>query len=177
MKSMHVSLLVVSLLVSRTAGAETREDRVSRRVRPLDSVAEAALAQGLVESGVFRRLVDEIEASDLIVHIVASFALPRGAIGTTRLSAVADQHRYVRIVVEADLSPEDRTAILAHELQHACEIARSPARTNREVRALYLTIGQRVSMTEEAFETEAAIEAGVQVRADLHRRLARSFWR
>jgi hypothetical protein len=38
------------------------------------------------------------------------------------------------------------------------------------MRALFLTIGDRVTLTPDAYETRAAIEAGLQVRSELHGR-------
>ena len=78
------------------------------------------------------RCVDELDASDVIVHVVASPALPTGMIGTMRFVAQLGGARYVRIDLASLAAPDVRVATLAHELQHACEVARSgPDRTTR----------------------------------------------
>ena len=138
-----------------------------RRVRALDVAAAAALERGLVHSPLFRRLVAELEASDLIVHVVTGIALPAKAAGVTRLVWAGPRDRYVRIMISGDLPRAQRPAILAHELQHACEIARSPARDTAAVRSLFQTIGQPGDSPSETYETDAAIDAGIEVWLDL----------
>jgi hypothetical protein len=138
------------------------------RVRALDVLAEAALERGRSDSSLFRELVAELEASDVIVHVITAVGLPATAVGTTRLSSAGPQHRYVRVTISADLPAHEQTAILGHELQHACEIARSPARDTATIRTLYQSIGQRVDSWREAYETTAAIEAGLRVWSELH---------
>ena len=160
-------VLVVSSLLVVLAPVVAAAQPLSR-VRALDDLASAAVDRGLSHSAAFRRLVEEIEASDLIVHVLTKSSLPPGIVGTTRMSFAGASHRYVRIVVDAGLSPEDHIVILGHELQHACEIARSRARNTAAIRSLYRLIGRKVSSTQEAYETSAAIEAGAQVWFDLH---------
>ena len=144
------------------------------RVRALDGPAEAALDRGRSQSSLFRELVARLEASDLIVHVMTTVSLPMQAAGTTRLSSSVRGHRYVRITISAQLSRVEQTAILAHELQHACEIAGSPARDTDAIRALYQSIGQRVESWFEAYETTQAIDAGNAVWIDLHSRSKRA---
>jgi hypothetical protein len=144
------------------------------RVRPLDDLARVALDRGVADSPLFRRLVTELEASDLIVHVTTSFMLSSRTVGTTRLSSASFGHRYVRIAVDAQLSPEERVSVLGHELQHACEIARSAVRNGEAVRELFELIGRRVSELPNAYDTEEAVSAGVQVWHDIHRSSRRS---
>ena len=163
-----LALVVSSVLVVLFPFAAAAQ--LSARIRPLDDAARVSLEDGLANSTMFRRLASEIDDSDLIVHVTTSPArLPGKAAGTTRLSSAGIRHRYVRITIASDLRPDDRTAILGHELQHACEIARSRARDTDAIRTLYQTIGQRVDSTGEAYDTTAAVDAGVRVWFDLQR--------
>jgi hypothetical protein len=162
------TLVVSSVLVLVVAMAAAAQ--VSERIRPLDDAARASLESGLANSSVFRRLAAEIEESDLIVHVTTSSSLmPGKAAGSTRLSSPGLRYRYVRITLASELTPDDRTAIFGHELQHACEIARSQVRDTDSMRALYQMIGQRVDQAREAYDTTAAIDAGVRVWFDLQR--------
>ena len=138
------------------------------RIRTLDVSAGAALEEGLERSSRFRSLVAAIEGSDLIVHVVTSIELPGGAVGATRLAWATTDTRYVRIAISADLPREQRIAILAHELQHACEIAGSDVRDEESMRLLFRSIGRLVdSATGDLYDTPAAIAAGDQVWAEL----------
>jgi hypothetical protein len=140
------------------------------RVRPLDSVAADALARGQHRSARFRALVAELAASDLIVHVVTSHGLQAGLVGTTRLVAGIGEARYVRIDLAASLPWPLRVATLGHELQHACELARSTASTSGAVRALYEQIGRGSITAGGAFETADAEQAGREVWLELARR-------
>ena len=171
---MRVSCVLFVYVVFVVAVSRVSGEHQLLRVRALDGTAEAALDRGLSQSSLFRELVAHLEASNLIVHVMTTVSLPMQAAGTTRLSSSRPEFRYVRITVSAQLSREEQVAILAHELQHACEIAGSPARDTASVRALYQRIGQRVESWFEAYETTAAIDAGSTVWSDLHRRSRRA---
>jgi hypothetical protein len=163
--------LVVSLIVSGVSSAGQ-----APRVRPLDGVASLAYDRGLRQSETFRALVAELEASNLIVHIVTTTGLPGGVAGTTRFAGRHGGSRYVRIDLAASLSGKGRVSILAHELQHACEIARSDADSRGAVDALYRAIGTIAPLGPSGFETAGAQAAGRTVwgELDARRRRARS---
>src|SRR4029453_7228096 len=120
--ALFVCAVVAVALSGSPAGAQS-----VIRVRPLDGLAETALERGLSDSPLFRDLVTELENSDVIVHVVTAAGLPATAVGTTRLSSSGPSYRYVRVTISAELPAHKQTAILGHELQHACEIARSGA--------------------------------------------------
>ena len=124
-------VLVVSIM---TAVAVEAAAEPEPHVRALDMISSAALARGLEESEKFRKLLDELEASDVIVHVVASPSLPTGVMGTMRFVAQIGGARYVRIDLASLAVPDVRVATLAHELQHACEVARSEAGSHDAVR-------------------------------------------
>jgi hypothetical protein len=165
---MQLSWTLVACVLSAVVVAPPAEARPLSRVRALDKSAQAALNRGLSSSSHFRRLVAEIEASDLIVHVMIAISLPGSADGATQLTSAGRDDRYARILLSSDVPREHRTAILAHELQHACEIARSGARDAAAVRRLYETIGRAVDSQSETYETTAAIEAGLQVWSELY---------
>ena len=65
-------------------------------------------------------------------------------------------------------SPESQLATFGHELQHAVEIA--DARDVIDARTLawhYQRIGFRASSRPDTFETEAARDAGLQIRREI----------
>ena len=136
------------------------------RVRPLDPLASMAYVRGHDQSGTFRALVAELEASDLIVHIVTATGLPGGVAGTTRFAGRGGESRYVRIDLAAWLTAKQRVSILAHELQHACEIARSGAGSSVAIDALFRAIGTSATIPG-GFETAQAEAAGRTVWIEL----------
>src|SRR5215210_1675754 len=88
--------------------------------RPLDPVAAETFAQARQGSASVRALIEKLEASNVVVHIQSSLPLPSGIGGTTRFVTSRGGYRYVRITIGAELTGRVRSAILGHELQHAC---------------------------------------------------------
>jgi hypothetical protein len=132
--------------------------------RPLDAIAADSLARALAGSALVRSLVATLESSNVIVHIQASRQLPSGIGGVTRFVVSRGGFRYVRITIAVDLPPTARTAILGHELQHACELAQSNAHDSATVRDLFMHAGHRSG---DYFETAAAIRVENTIRREL----------
>lgn len=137
------------------------------RIRPLDLISSLAVERGGQQSARFRTLVGELESSDVIVHIVATPSMPLGVVGTMRFVARLGDTRYIRIDLAATAPPDVRVATLAHELQHACEVARSDAGSHAAVRSLYRTIGHEVPGSRDAYETAGAQQIGAEVWIEL----------
>jgi hypothetical protein len=136
-------------------------------VRPLDLLGSAAFDLGQRRSEHFRALVTELQGSDVIVHVVTTPELPLGVVGTTRFVALLEGWRYVRVHLAQSLTPKLRVAMLAHELRHACELARSSAASPDAVRALYRAIGTTPAKIEDFFETADAEQSGWTVWEEL----------
>jgi len=139
---------------------------VAERLTPraLDPISVDTLAHALERSAVARRLVTQLESSNVIVHIVSSAQMPGGIGGTTRFVTSRGGYRYLRITLGAGLPLRHRSAILAHELQHAWEVARSTADTVEELKQLFEGEGHRAG---EFYETRAAIEVERTVMMEL----------
>ena len=132
--------------------------------RPLDPIAADVFARALTRSAVVRSLVATLEQSNVIVHIDSSMQMPAGIVGTTRFVTSRGGYRYVRITIGSDLSTTARTAILGHELQHACEIAASQADDVEGLRQMFEREG---SFDGGFFETAGAIEIEKRVRLEV----------
>lgn len=143
-------------------------------VRPMDPQAVQACDYGREASASFRALLAAFEAGHVVVHVVSGEVRVFGTAGTTRLVGAAGDWRYLRITVDPDLPLDQRTAVLAHELQHAREIATAAAVTQREVRRLYERIGQPVNGSPDTFETREAMSAGTRVWRELRTPVART---
>ena len=161
---------VLALAVSALVGgavATADECLAVGRVRPLDAWAAESFERVSARSPHARRLINRLEASGVIVHVVTAAVMPGGVAGTTRFVARRGGYRYVRVALDRQLLPDSRAAILGHELQHALEIAISDAGDHDAVRELYERIGRRVDRREH-FETAAAALAGRRVWSELH---------
>lgn len=152
----YLSMFVVVILVFVFAisfAAIAAADTFSPR--PVDPLAAETLARGVERSATVRAMVATLEGSNVIVHIQSSRELPYGIGGWTRFITSRGGYRYVRITIAADLPLRARSIILAHELQHACEIAESGAADAEGIRELFVRAGRRVG---EFYETRAALE-------------------
>lgn len=136
--------------------------------RPLDPIAADTFARARVGSATVRALIHTLESSNVVVHIIASRDLPAGIGGTTRFVTSRGGYRYIRITIDSGLTLRVRTTILAHELQHACEVATSSVTDLAGMRELFEHRGQRAG---DYFETRAAIEVERSVRRELGARL------
>jgi hypothetical protein len=164
---------VLAALCAVPAAAGTPRDRADAHaecapshVRATDIVLQGAFELGMERSATFRALVEAIRDSDLIVYASGEQSMPTPISGEIHFLTVAGAHRYLRVFVRADLSPWARAAMLAHELQHAREIAAEPGvRDLDTMDTLYERIGYDVGV--DRHETDAAREIGELVQREL----------
>ena len=132
------------------------------------SPRETALVRELVaRSATARALAAQIGSEAVIVYVEIRASMPRGH-GATRLAATTPYARFIRITLAPGAHPDDLAALLAHELQHALEIARADVKSGDDLRRLYRSIGDDRAASV-AFETVAAQEVGTRVRQELSR--------
>ena len=131
---------------------------------------KTAIATALEGSPTFRSIVERIDGSDVIVHMTCGYFKSATMAGRTMLSSAGPDVRYVRVQILCDQSPQALMAIVAHELQHAAEIASARAVIDdNSFGRLYRKIGFPTCLSPETnqFETPAAVEAGRRVRAEV----------
>ena len=168
-------ILVLSLashVIASTGRGDTESDR-PLRVRTTDRRLQAILHDGVRESPTFRALVDRLARSDVVVYVQCDRASAAHRLdGRLTFVSSAGGFRYV-VVRVAWLNPRARQlAILAHELQHAVEIADTPAIVDgaslaREYRRMGYETRRLAAPLGIAFDTHAAIAAGERVLRDL----------
>jgi hypothetical protein len=114
----------------------------SSRVRPLDAVARALVRDGAAASPTMARLLERIERSDLVVYVKTGFVEGPGRLD---FACAKPGIRYLRITVNVpDVEPR-LMASLAHELQHAVEVAAAPeVRDGASLAGYYRRHGQRI---------------------------------
>ena len=138
------------------------------RVRSESGLLRAMMATAASQSQTFRSLLERIQESDVIVHVMCHRFDDRRLSGLTMLAYVHPGVRYLRVQVNCHQADLLLVAILAHELQHVVEIASSAFVVDEEsFKRLFTAIGfQCRSPGREQFETMAAIEMGDRVRKE-----------
>lgn len=155
--------LVISLLFNHPVPA------AAARIRPLSVVLERSLLDGYTRSPTMRCLVNAIEDSNVIVHVVSGMRSD-GIAGRLIFVTSAGGQRFLRVVIDPAMPPLARTATLGHELQHAREVASAPWVIDQaSFKALFHDIGYPAAGVVGAvrFETDAARQIGRRVLADL----------
>ena len=164
---------VVSLLflITLVTSAPVRADPGPRqpRLRLMDVRLEQVVGRGRQQSSSFRALLDQLEATDVVVYVECA-RLQAGVDGQLTFVTAAAGTRYVLVRIGWDLPIARKIAILGHELQHALEVARSPDVVNaKTMAAAYKRFGitrhragQRVD-----FDSVAAIDAGMTIWREL----------
>lgn len=148
------------------AGGET--SCVPANIRASQVWLTRALCQHARRSATLRRLLAAVGAAPLVVYVEEAGATPRQWDGRIRFIGRAASWRYVVIDVNPDASGPVVAALLAHELQHALEIDDGRVEDVAGFRALFARIGFRTGATGvEAFDTAAAIDAGVDTLREL----------
>ena len=112
--------------------AVTAQDSSHRHVRASESRILALLEAGLSRSATFRRLVATLDASDVIVYIEPKTT--RQALGgyLAHNITVAGAYRYLHVAIETTGAKDRLIPLLAHELQHAVEVAQAPEAVDAE---------------------------------------------
>jgi hypothetical protein len=102
------------------------EQSPNHHVRASELKITALVSLGLSCSATFRRLVEALDQSDVIVYVEPK--LTRQALGgyLTHNVVTAGGHRYLRVMIDVG-GPNGRLVpLLAHELQHAVEVSQDP---------------------------------------------------
>lgn len=155
----YLSVVLSLLIVPSVAAAQGK-----LTPRPLDAVSIDTFAVAVEGSALVRSMVARLESSNVIVHIESSSPMPFGIGGFTRFVTSRGGYRYVRITLNPQLALRARSAILGHELKHACEIADSTAGDPQSIRKLFETAGHYHGGY---YDTTAAIRTGRQVWNEL----------
>ncbi|HVL69906.1 MAG TPA: hypothetical protein VM364_21790 [Vicinamibacterales bacterium] len=152
---------------SRLHAADHPErDPLGTRLRGATTEMNVLIELGIRRSHTFARLVDALRGTDVVVYLSAAKSLPRGIDGRLAFMTTAGGVRYLHAQVLDGLALDDTIAIVAHELQHALEVAAHPeVRTAVQLGALYERIGER--SLPNRFDTAAARLTGRRVRQEL----------
>ena len=140
-------------------------------LRATSPVMRSLIDEATVSSAIVNRLISQLQQSDTIVYVelTGSPEIPRAR---TILATSSPGVRFLRISINVLIPPMDRVPLLAHELQHATEIAGAiDARDEAGMRELYKRIG--IAGAADKYETLAATDVERRVRAEQFARRGR----
>lgn len=160
---------VTTIAASPTAppAADHGDRSASRHVRSTQPRTEQLLDLGARRSATFAALRATLETTDVIVYVQTIADLRPALDGRLIFLGSSGRHRYLRIDVRNSLTTTDLLSAIAHELQHAVEIAGSvEVRDAKSMGNFYERIGvSRGART--SFDTHAARETGARVKSEL----------
>jgi hypothetical protein len=158
-------LLVASMaLATRTATAHSAN--LGPQVRTSDAVIRALLTEAADRSRTFRRLIETIDASDVIVYVEWGHC-GHGVRACLAMSVTpAGTYRILRILVDVRDKPRDLMASIGHELRHVIEVLENRAVVDAATAYLFYAQGSFAG-SDRPFETHAAIETGFAVRNEI----------
>jgi hypothetical protein len=138
-------LLVCTLAIGPAAPARERSriaDTLDYHVRATDPLVRAWIRNGGAESRTLNGLLADLRASDVIVHVVLVDRIGGGTDGQLYFVTATPTARYLRIEITRLGGRADTIALIAHELQHAAEVAAAPrVRDSESLAAFYLQLG------------------------------------
>ena len=169
-KCVLIALLAFAVPCSAALPADD-PDPASRsipRVRPYDRRSAALVLEGIARSTTMRLLVTRLEASNVIVYVETQPGLDRQLAGRLVWVTAVKNFRYVRISLSPDLKPEVAISVLAHELQHALEVAEAPSIVDEaSLEAYYRKNGISMRAHSSGWDTRAARDTGDLVRREV----------
>ena len=141
-------------------------DPVGPRVRGATPKMERLIQTGIQRSATFAALISSLNKTDVIVYVQETRDLPPGVDGQLAITTGRSPQRYLRAQVLAGLGTTEMIAVIAHELQHAIEVAEHhEVRDSHSLANLYRRIG--LEPDRGRYDTQAAQLAGKQVRNEL----------
>ena len=161
-------LILAACRPGRQALAQEVDPPPLSRVRSDDPSIAALIERGSTHSPTLRRLVASVDASDGIVHVAPGVCPAGVAACLPNWMQSSGGNRFMRIVVDRKRLGSDVRLLVAigHELQHVLEVLDDRFVTDGRKMFFFYQLYAPTGQTQ--FETQAAIEAGLSIRKDLH---------
>ena len=136
----------------------------NRPVRATERRVQSLLARGMARSSTFTALMRALDHTDVIVYVEMNRGLPPTVAGRLLFATAAkDGPRYLRVQISEGGTINMQVAAIAHELQHALEVAHAPdVRDEAGLERFYVRIGTQGAV-ERSYDTLAAQRAGQKV--------------
>ena len=152
--------------------AVTTQNSPERHVRATEPAILKLIDAGLSHSATFRSLVAMLNESDVIVYIDPKFTR-QGLGGYLAHNIVAHGgYRYLHVAVETQGTQRRLVSLLAHELQHAVEVAQAPdARDAESLERTFSRLAIKFGCSgTTCYETQAAKDVEYVVSEELAKR-------
>ena len=162
--------LLVCIGLAAPVQAADQTPNLDSHVRTNEPAIQALLDWGLRRSATLASLVETLDRSDVIVYVEEG-TLPAG-VGGMLLHRIVSRggRRYVRILVSLRGARERLSGVIAHELQHAAELAQPPDVLRLDdVTALFNRIGFPANCQRTCSETAAALDVQGRVVEEVRR--------
>jgi hypothetical protein len=158
--------MVAMMMLAALMAQDTRQNvSTMHHVRAGDPKIVALFNAGMSRSLTFRQLVELLDRSDVIVYVEPQ--LTRQALGgyLAHNIGIGGAYRYLHVAVDVHGTERRLVPLLAHELQHAVEVAADTrARDARSVELLFERLavqfgcgGTSCSETQAAKDVEARV--------------------
>lgn len=137
----------------------------SPALRPESAGVRALMTSGIERSSTFRDLTSRLSGADVVIYV--RFSRCPGNLGGCLLwaSAAPGLRRVVIKLDQFGRSPNELTALFAHELQHALEVADAPE--IKDLASFQMAFAGRGWKGAHGFETAQAREITKRVAAEL----------
>jgi hypothetical protein len=134
-------------------------------VRSESKWGTALIAEGCSRSGILSKIVGSLKGSNVIVYVQPSARVPRGTDGYLAFTGESGGYRYLRVTLQPRLPRMELLATLAHELQHAREVAEALEVVDQaSFEMLFSRIG---NVNRHGYDTAAARSVGRSVWVEL----------
>jgi hypothetical protein len=147
---------------------------MDEHVRSPQPQVVSAIRDGQIRSVTFAGLMAALNDSDVVAYVEGLWKMPPGLEGYLNHEVfAAGGRRYLRIMVDIQLGHDRLIKIIAHELQHALEVAQAAdVRSDEDVRKLFERLDSG-RCRRRCTETDAALDVQQSVWTELraHRRM------
>jgi hypothetical protein len=139
-----------------------------RRIRVLPPCLTTLITDAAALSATLRFLVARIERSDLIVYVRCVAMTNTALAGRLMFMTAILEQRFLMIEVRTPEQWQTQVATVAHELQHAVEIANTSwVRSDQTMALYYRQSGITIADKPLTFDTEAARQVGLRVQREI----------
>ena len=153
---------VISAAIT-VGGAPSMRTPEYPHVRSTDARFAKVIADATRRSPTFARLHEALQRTDVILFVEPWPTLDRSLRGRLVFLKATPVARYLRADIRADLSRGELIETIAHEMQHALEIAlATEVRDTIALGALYRKIG--TSTRQHRYDSDSAYAVGARVR-------------
>jgi hypothetical protein len=156
-------------VVCLAAPALTQPRPHAEQVRSTTKWGLDLVEEGRKKSPSFRRLLESLRETDVVVYVEPVVQLPGVMEAATELVAAPGPVRYLRIFVAVRAMRKRLIALLGHELQHALEIGRAPH--VQDVPTLEEFYRRAGDMSVDGYDSEAARRMAEVILRELWGRL------